>query len=447
MADRKIWKELWARFDPERPVADAKWRVAREHSPAAQICQDLSVPMGGTKRFLMLGSIGSGKSTELLAVAQQRGRHGPVVFLDLVDHFNQLGDPQALQYVQSWEVLLLIGLSVYHAADYYGHHWAKEDLGALQSAGEAFAVDAGNGASFDVAKLSSSVAIMVGGVLGSLGRPVGTVVGAGLVLAGEAAGAGRWEFELGRRKLTPSSDQDSRVQKLLDAVNGLIGTLHVSYATELTVFVDGLDRVEDPGAARSLFVDSGLLGSLICSTVATAPLVLRRESLAAHVRGFRPKVLANLPVIDRRSPWTWTPGGSGIEVCEALFHRRADDLDAECIAQPLLRKLAYYSGGRVREFVRFIRMTAERAWSADLAQANDAVVDEVLDEWRRIVEMGINRRHIELLASLLDDQELPDDPKIPDMLNRGWILPYPNESEWYFPHPLLMKVKLADRRG
>lgn len=165
------------------------------------------------------------------------------------------------------------------------------------------------------------------------------------------------------------------------------------------------------------------------------------------MRSFRPKVLANLPVVDRRSPWTWEPGGPGIAVCLDLFHRRADDLDPACVPEPLLRKLAYYSGGRVRDFVRFIRMTSERAWSRELEQADEAAIDEVIDEWRRLVEMGINRRHIELLAALLDDQELPDDDKIPDMLNRGWILPYPNESEWYFPHPLLMKVKLAERRG
>jgi hypothetical protein len=92
-----------------------------------------------------------------------------------------------------------------------------------------------------------------------------------------------------------------------------------------------------------------------------------------------------------------------------------------------------------------VRFVSERAWSQDVAVADEAIVDEVLDEWRRLIEMGINRRHLEILRGLLDNPELPDDDKIPHMLDRGWILPYPNESEWYFPHPLLMKVKL--RRG
>lgn len=456
MADRETWKQLWTRFDPDRPAADPKWRVHREHSPAKQICEVLRLPMGGTKRFLLLGSTGSGKSTELLAIAEERGKHGPVVFLDLVEQFSgRMGDSQALQHVQAWEILLLIGLGVYHAADMYGHSWAPEDLASLQDAGRAFTAEkdpGGNEASFDVAKLASSVAVMAGGALGSLGGPIGTAFGAGLVLAGQAAGAGRWQFKMGVRDRGPSSDQDRRVQRLLDAVNGLIGVLQASYATQLTVFVDGLDVLLEPAAAHALFVDSVLLASLICPTVLTAPLTLRRESLAAHVREFRPMVLANLPVINRASPWIWEPEGSvkpgpGIAVCEDLFHRRADDLDPDCVPAVLLHKLAYYSGGRVRDFVRFIRMIAERAWAQDFAQANEAVIDAVIDERRRLVEMGMNRRHIELLAALLDDQNLPDDDKIPYMLNCAWILPYPNESEWYFPHPLLMKVKLADRRG
>jgi hypothetical protein len=448
VADRDTWKHVWARFDPDRPAAKPHWRVHREHSPARQICDDLQVPMGGIKRFLLLGSIGSGKSTELLAVAEARGQHGPVVFLDLVEHFyDRIGDSQALQRVQAWEILLLIGLSVYRAADMYGHEWAKEDLALLDEAGRGFSAEDSNDASFDAAKLASSVAVMAGGALGSLGGPVGTAVGAGLVFAGKAAGAGRWEFKMGTRERRPSSDQDSRVQRLLDAVNGLIGVLQATYATQLTVFVDGLDRIEDPSAARQLFVDSVLLGSLICPTVITAPIALRREPLAAHVCRFRTKVLANLPVVDRGSPWTAEPGGPGIAVCLDLFLRRVDGLEPACIPEPLLRKLAYYSGGRVRDFVRFIRMVSERGWSRDLDRADEAAIDEVIDEWRRLVEMGIDRRHLELLAALLDDQELPDDERIPDMLNRGWILPYPNESEWYFPHPLLLKVKLAKRRG
>ncbi|HLT38663.1 MAG TPA: hypothetical protein VK034_20385 [Enhygromyxa sp.] len=447
MADRDTWEEVWKRFDPEQPAAKPSWRVHREHSPARQICEDLRVPMGGVKRFLLLGSIGSGKSTELLAIAEERAKSGPVVFLDLVEHFHErVADIRALQHVQAWEVLLLIGLGVYHAVDKFGHRWAKEDLRALERAGQAFSADDDEQPKFDAAKLASSVAVMAGGALGSLG-PIGAVAGASLRLVSKAAEAGRWQFEIGRRDHRHHSDQDSRVQQLLDAVNGLIGVIQAKYATQLTIFVDGLDRIEEPATTRDLFVDSVLLGSLICPTIVTAPLTLRRESLAAQVRSFRPKVLANLPVIERRSPWTWDPGGAGLAVCLDLFNRRVDDLDRGCIPGPLLRQLGYYSGGRVRDFVRFVRMVSERAWSSNASQATAAMIDEVVDEHRRLVEMGINRRHLELLAELLDDQELPDDEKIPEMLNRGWILPYPNESEWYFPHPLLMKVKLADRRG
>ena len=37
--------------------------------------------------------------------------------------------------------------------------------------------------------------------------------------------------------------------------------------------------------------------------------------------------------------------------------------------------------------------------------------------------------------------------QLADMLDVCLILPYPNESEWFFPHPLLLKVKLAKPSG
>jgi hypothetical protein len=42
---------------------------------------------------------------------------------------------------------------------------------------------------------------------------------------------------------------------------------------------------------------------------------------------------------------------------------------------------------------------------------------------------------------------LPDDDVVAEMLDLCLILPYPNESEWFFPHPLLLKVKLPTASG
>jgi hypothetical protein len=131
---------------------------------------------------------------------------------------------------------------------------------------------------------------------------------------------------------------------------------------------------------------------------------------------------------------------------EEVFRRRVDDLapDGTIVPEPLLRKLAYFSGGRTRDFVRFIRLLSDRCWDRELAQADLAAVDDVIDERRRVLEAGLNRRHVDIMSAVLADPRhmLPDDDIVDEMLDNWWLLPYPNESEWYQPHPLLMLVKL-----
>jgi hypothetical protein len=47
------------------------------------------------------------------------------------------------------------------------------------------------------------------------------------------------------------------------------------------------------------------------------------------------------------------------------------------------------------------------------------------------------------LRELIDDpSELPNNPLVDEMLDVCLILLYPNDSEWYLPHPLLLKAKL-----
>ncbi|MCA9687044.1 MAG: hypothetical protein KC457_33060, partial [Myxococcales bacterium] len=131
-----------------------------------------------------------------------------------------------------------------------------------------------------------------------------------------------------------------------------------------------------------------------------------------------------------------------------VYRRRTADLPAELIPEALLRKLAYYSGGRMREFVRLIRETTGPAWDESLPAADDRVVEQAIESLREETEAGLTSRHMEILRSLLADPELlPDDDAVAEMLDVCLILPYPNQSEWFFPHPMLLKVKLPKPSG
>lgn len=170
--------------------------------------------------------------------------------------------------------------------------------------------------------------------------------------------------------------------------------------------VDGLDRIEEHGTTRELFVESTLLSSLICPTIIAGPIVLRRQSMAGQVRRFDTLVLANAPVLDHGDP---AKHGRGVEFMLDLYGRRVKDLVGEVIPEELLRKLAYYSGGRGRDFVRLVRMTAERAWDRDLAEADAEVVEGSIDERRRWAHMG---------------RWLRPQPRT-GMMRRGWCGPGP----------------------
>ncbi|EDM81518.1 hypothetical protein PPSIR1_40045 [Plesiocystis pacifica SIR-1] len=447
--EQERWAEVYERFDPLQPADNPGWRVERKYSPANAIVRELNRPMGGHKRFMILGGIGSGKSTELLAIAAQRSKQGPVVFIDLVNHFEKrVGDAAALDRIQPWEVVLLVGLGIYKAAQaHFGHSWERRETKSLEKAAKAF-IDEEDSPTFDLAKLASTVAVLAGGAIGGVvAGPAGAFAGASLAAVGETGKSIQWRFPLGIPGRALRSDQDQRVQQLLGAVNGLIGTLQSEYETKLSVFIDGLDRIKDRARTKALFVESSLLGSLECDVVSTGPIALHWGSLRKHVRKFTTKTLANAPVIDRTTPESWEPGGPGIDLCIEVFRRRTADLDpgGALIPEPALRKLAYYSGGRIREFVRLIRELSGPAWDDSLSSATDAIVDQAIDSLRAETEAGLTRGHIGILRALIEEPgELPDDELVSEMLDVCLILPYPNESEWFFPHPLLLKVKLAD---
>lgn len=439
--EQKTWAKVYERFDPERP-ADRAWRVDRKYSPAKAIVDELARPMGGHKHYMILGGLGSGKSTELIGIAEARSERGPVVFLDLVKHFEtRLNDIAALDRVQPWEVILLVGLGVFAAAEQrFGHKWSDELRKDFEAAGRSFIDDPTKQGEFDLAKLASSVAALAGGAL------TGSVaIGAGLIAVSELVKS--FTFKIGIPGRAARSDQDQAVRQLLTAVNALIGALQGEYSTRLTVFVDGLDRVKKRAQTEALFVESSLLGSLECDLVLTGPMALHWGSLRKHVRRFTTKILTNAPVIDREAPRSCEPGGKGIDLCIEVFHRRTRDL-GEIVPEPILRKLAYYSGGRMREFVRLIRELSGPAWDRGLAQVTDEVVEQAIDNLREETEAGLTQKHLDVLQQLLDNPDvLPDNDVVAEMLDLCLILPYPNKSEWFYPHPLLLMVKLPTASG
>ena len=437
---RSFWQTLYERFDPEDPVTEPAWRASRGYSPADEILQALRRSFGD-KKFLFYGGIGTGKSTELLYMAQQRAAEDFVVLVDLDRHFSTvIGDPDALRRIQAWEVVALIALGVMRAArEKLGHEWARDEVEPLRQAISAFAGDEGGEAKLDVMKLASTVTVFTGGALAGPGA--GAVVAKSVELLGLAVGAGSWNLRLGKRPRV--DDQDERAAALITAVNTILARVRASYR-QLTVFVDGLDRLEDGDAIEGLFVRSRLLSLLDDTpTVMTGPIELSRQGTSKRIRGFTPKVLANIPVLDEGDP---SRSGGGISVCVDAYRRRSSDLDptGARFDDARLERLAYYSGGVMREFALLVRGVAEQSWDRSLERADEAAVDAAIHARRYLYEEGLDDRATTLLRRVADNRSLPDDESVPNLLRNWWLVPYPNQSVWWHPHPLLMISALAD---
>jgi hypothetical protein len=229
---------------------------------------------------------------------------------------------------------------------------------------------------------------------------------------------------------------------MLNTVNRVIGEVQLNHRPVLLV-IDGLDRIRDIERARELFVESDVLARLACRVVLSGPFALRHHPAASAVPRFQFQPLVNEPVMDQYDP---TRPGPGLPFFTELFRRRTADLDGPpLIAQPLLDRLAYYSGGRARDFVKMVRMVAQAAWQADVDAATDGIIESVIDDERRLLETGMHRGHIDVLEAVMRDPDhrLPKDDLVWELLTLSRLLPYPDHSEWFYPHPLLTRHLLS----
>lgn len=444
----RFWKETYYAFDPLRPVSDSALRAPRDprYSPTKDIVRLLEGPFAN-RRYLVAGGIGSGKSTELLVIAERLAHSHVVVLFDLWRHVESTAkDPGAIEHLQPWEVVGLIGLAVLRAGtERFGHPWGE--------AAERFAAalsrlrgERGDGSTLDVAQLATGVAVAVGGAVG--GPATGAAAGGSLEVL-KAIGKA-WSWKVGLRGADRMSDQDQRVEDISGATAALIESLAVGTHRRVLIVLDGLDRVRDESKFEDIFVESALLDQLPCDLVVSAHLALAHR-FAAHLRFDKRFDLANEPVADFSDPWAH---GKGVPFFRTLVDRRLDAMRADGVETPadpfpdaLVARLAWCSGGRLRDFIGFARDVAERCYP-DAEQADAEIIEAVVDAERRRRSDGLNIDEIETLQSVVDDprHRLPGGEVAVSLLRRQLLLPYPNQDPWYLPHPLLM-ITLIRRRG
>ncbi|WP_181233867.1 AAA family ATPase [Enhygromyxa salina] len=470
---RRFWQETHHCFDPSEPVTiDQSWLHAERdprYNPIAQIERQLRHVSQDRSRFLLTGAVGNGKTSELNHFASKLTQSRIVVLVDLWEHVqNNVRDQNALDRLEMWELLGLIGVAIYRAGeDSLGHQW-KDEPKLLQRALESLRAAEGNGdgAEIDLVKLARGMTVAAGGVMGAvLGGPVGAAAGAaigetategGTALVKAVADSSRWTWKVGLPGTRPRGDQDGELRQVLNAVNRLIMSLQHSYARPLLVVIDGLDRIRDEERTRALFIDSLMLSELDCDALITAPVMLMRRQ-GQSVDHFIVKDLNNIPVLDRDAP---ASPGPGLAFFRDLVARRVawigETLASAGLTPPpapfpveIVDQLAYYSGGLAREFINLVRLAAIESLDRGVEQLDRDVLQRTLREARTHREYYMTKAEIELLERVMrdPDRELPGDELALTLLQQRRLLAYPNETTWYYPHPLLTLALLKPERG
>ncbi len=441
---REAWEHIHRRFDPMGPPAESQWRAERPHGPLRQISKRLDRRFQH-HRILLSGTIGTGKSTELTALARARSADDFVVFLDVQRHLAEvLNDGEALQHIEAWELALLMTLAAFRAAsDVLPDDWRCSSLGMLEDAWSQLLPSA------DTIRDRAEIGQLVGSMALATSDLVADGAHSALKLVERVVSAVPWDRPIGR---LPGSitEQDPRVVNLIDAANRVLGELratiraHSSPDREILLIVDGLDRIRDRDAAVRLLTRSDSLAKLNCWQIMTAPFALRHDPALADARGFVPFTLVNEPVLDHADPTR--PNARAIEFFEDVFAQRTHDLPDGLFAPAQIAKLAFYSGGRVRDFVYFVQEIAGFAWDADADAVDDEMIESVLHDRRRLIESGLWKPDLDLLSKIADlpHQRLEPTENLKRLLTHGILLPYPNDSEWFYPHPLLTLGPLLD---
>ena len=434
MSGRLFWEVLWDRFDPSRPPERSGNRAPRAGGVVADILRDLGRPLG-TPRILLCGTGGCGKSTELLRIGEGRSDDDLVVAFDLYGFFDTVAqDVSAMQRLTAWEVAFLVALALVHTGENLaGFAWDPKLLTGLGRAWKTLAERVGESEP-DIAALSRRVPIFMSAA----------VRGSGLDQAAAPSMVGSWPLPMGagRADLSP---QDPRVRNLAGLLRRLVDSLRA--VRPVLLLIDGLDHLADEGRLRHLLFESGLLSDLPCGQVIVAPFALRRGDVVRAVGRYTTYVQYNEAVLDPAAP---AHHGPGIDFFSEVFRKQAGDLtDApeDVLEEPLLRRIAYHSAGRLRDFTATMRLLAERAWDEDVHVVSPTLVADVLDRQRRNLEAGLNHGQIALLRGVVLDQthSLPTDPDALNLLHDGRLLAYGGDSEWYFPHTLLLLQRVRIR--
>jgi len=443
LVTRDQWKQLYAVFDPSRRLeaTDDDLFVIRPGAVAREIADDLQLEVSG--KWVVCGTMGSGKSSELAHLGGILKSDYAVIGLDLPNTV------ASIDRIQPAEVLFLIGLAAIRAARELWNHKISDDtterlLTALKplldraphekTSFELQPSDLLQGIALFAANVAAPGQVAVAGAAGAGARAVGSFLKSKLPLHRPTPLSGITR---------PVHEGEPDLVRLQEAVDRVLDEV-ADYRPPI-VLVDGLDKIQELTSIRRMFSSSRILSLPRRPVVYAAPitLMLATEWQAAGGQ-FQRKRLTN--VVTRR------PELAGIELTDAKIAAGRDALTlviakrlelaglslGEVFAEGTVDVLIETSGGLLRDLIHLVNRTVRLAFTAGAPHATRPLADAAVSELRKEYEITMNGRRREELAYVRTHGEPSGKSDVsPELLLGGYILPYSNGRIWFEPHPIL----------
>lgn len=434
---REQAKRLSALLDPLSP-ADSQLYVPRPSPPIAALRKAWAFDLD-RHHCLLVGGLGSGKSTELMHLAVEVNQEADAPLVTLLRLQEQLDPGQ----VTAAQVLFLLGAA--SLALVPGSAPGKI-VGDLEKA-YAEIVEGAGGRPMNVAELVSRIAVLAGGLAKATGRPfVGELVAG---LGGAVARAKPPRLPLPGTGLRLSANQ-TPVTNLSQAVAAAMAWTREKYAqTPLAFFVDGLDRL-DPSSVDEIF-GSGVLSLPPAPVVYSAPLALRYTvkgvALEPH---FDFLTVHNFPVFDEHEHER--RNGAAFDSMREIVRKRLERAALEptqvftdgLTEGGLVDGAIELSGGVTQTLLRLLDGALRSAVVSASASGADVIIDTatldaVAHETGKSLALRVRPSQFEILRKVQASAERPEGEDSDELLYYNIVLAYPNDPAWFRPSPLLRR--------
>ncbi len=255
------------------------------------------------------------------------------------------------------------------------------------------------------------------------------------------------ERKILRRKIEPS------VSQLMDFINNMVSQAEKILTKKgylgMVIIYDNLEKMKlaypvsnETGECRSthetVFIDNyHHLTGIRCHKIYTVPL-----SLLYSIHHTRLVQLYDdayvLPMIKVCKTRSRNRNEKGIYTLLQVARKRMD-IDQVFESTELIKKIALFSGGNVREFIRILRYLVEPALPGDLPFTED----NIQFTFRRIIrdyETSPSDNDFDLLARVYTNFSISNDSDHFRMLNNHFIFAYVDGETWYDVHPALQEI-------